>query len=229
MYKLDPTKLKITKELVPTNSSRPFNSGYGNENWYVNGILVLTNRVYNEMFCSIGKGGSPSNIRDKSKKACDSNWNRKGLVQLLGTDKFRIGSKNRQQDFNDDYPDTTWGYPGSKANSAYIREAIARFTRAMDVRLSNLTVNGNMRIFMERFGTPHNQDLAKKLAEAYRGMGKDLNPLIDLLLSNFGTISGYMGYSDEDKKYLQEQISEDQETVKEALTRLYQPQKAEIL
>lgn len=94
--------------------------------FFVDEIKVATCRKFQEWFCTV-RNGAPSNIRDRTKTAKETSWNREGLSSVLKTNDFKIGYSSKPGDFNDDYPDTTWGYAGSLLTGAKIKKLITEF------------------------------------------------------------------------------------------------------
>lgn len=109
--------------------------------FFVDGIHVATCKKYQEWFCTIGKGGNPSTIRNKMKTAKETVWHSVGLIQLLGDNvRQQIGSGSfydkKVTFFMDIHPDTTWGYSGSILSANTIKEKINAFR--------NLASTGNV-------------------------------------------------------------------------------------
>jgi hypothetical protein len=91
----------------------------------VNGIIVATGLEYSEYFCTI-KNGVRSNISDKVKTAKELSWSKAGIVEVTGYEPV-IGSSRISGDFNNKYPDTTWGDTGSSGSIASIKEQLINF------------------------------------------------------------------------------------------------------
>lgn len=109
-----------------TRTTERIKGGKDLTTFFVDGTAVATCLKYREYFCTI-KNGAPSNIRDRTKNAYDIKWIRQGLEKVLGTNEFSVGYKTRPGDFNDDYPDTTWGYPGSVLTNTKVKNAIEQY------------------------------------------------------------------------------------------------------
>lgn len=94
--------------------------------FFVDGIKIAECIKKQEWFCTLKKG-TPSTIRDRVKTAYETKWNRDGLNEYFGTFPS-IGSPIRKQPiFNDDYADTTWGYPGSRLTVSKVKQCIAAY------------------------------------------------------------------------------------------------------
>jgi hypothetical protein len=212
-------KITVTKETIKVGKV----PGFMDEIYYVNGVKVCSNHPHMESFCSIGKGGAPSNIRDKSKRAVDVRWDRAGLIKLLGTSDFKIGSLSslggRAGDFNDDYPDTTWGYPGRAITTTGVRSSIEDWIESRNIKLSNLFEKWDA--FIARFDTPVYRGLANTLKDAKNNIDIAPETFVDTVLSNFATLSGYMAYSPEELEPLKRLIATDQQTVANKLFDLW--------
>lgn len=97
--------------------------------FFVDGILIAICYQYKEFYCTVDKQGRPSNIRDRVKTAKETHWIKEGLKQLLGDDVYGSHSTTTRKKliFNDDYPDLTWGYPGSLLTPKKIKQAIESY------------------------------------------------------------------------------------------------------
>lgn len=105
---------------------------YGKEitKFFVDDVLIAESKKYKEWYCTI-KNGTPSNIRDRMKFAKETNWNREGLVTVLGEDvaTHYSASKKKKAIFQNDYPDLTWGDAGSSLTPAKIKACIEEFKK----------------------------------------------------------------------------------------------------
>lgn len=116
-------ELKITKHIIDHNR------GGQTINYYCNKVLVAVAECYSDWFCTIKKG-TPSNIRDKVKKCKKFDWEREGLIKVIGHSDFTVGCRYTRSfnhinpDFMNTYPDTTWGDRGHIPSMQAIKEAI---------------------------------------------------------------------------------------------------------
>jgi hypothetical protein len=204
---INAASIKFTKTTVPASKGMR-NSGMADEIFYANGIEICRNTMYMELYATIQKGGMPSNLRGKSKKSCDRKWNVAGLEKLLGTRSFKIRSKGNDADFYESYPDTTWGDPGTPITLTAVKAQVEGFIARNDIKLSNVFERWS--VFLLKVKQPLTMDLYRQLAILPANITTDyfgtIKSIVSVLLSNFGTISGYMSYSPDEAKKIQELI-----------------------
>lgn len=100
--------------------------------YFIGEHRIAIAKQYSDWFCTVSKNGTPSNIRTKMKKCRDFNWDREGLISVIGHSNFTVGSAFSRSfnhvtpDFINSYPDTTWGDAGHIPSTASIKEVIER-------------------------------------------------------------------------------------------------------
>jgi len=91
---------------------------------FIKDLLVCTTEVYGDYFCTIGPGGAPSNIRSKYKKAYRTTWDAANIETLVGR---RPKTYKSDADFQNGYPDLTWGDQGYIATAKVVKEKMIAF------------------------------------------------------------------------------------------------------
>jgi hypothetical protein len=177
---------KISKETVEAPNKTGKKSGLPIENYYANGVLVLSNNWHMEDFVG------------KARKSVDRIWNKAGLQKLLDVPANAINSF----DFPNSYPDTVNGTVGKPATQDFVRLNIENFVLSNNVKLTNI---GNVTYwggFVMKFGM-ENFALRSKIFTARSAYQKDFAKapeFADTLLSNFGTVGKYMAYDPDEVK-----------------------------
>ena len=71
-----------------------------------------------DLYCTIGKGGAPSNIRSKPGVTNSVRWDRAGLAKVFGSTNIDFSA------FKGGGPDLTWGSKGPTLNLKEVKARI---------------------------------------------------------------------------------------------------------
>lgn len=90
--------------------------------YFIDDKCIVKTETGFDQFCRIDKDGTPSRLREVTKRTYDTCWYCQALREIFG---WHSSNWFDRHGFKDSYPDLTWGYQGSCISAKNIKAKLA--------------------------------------------------------------------------------------------------------